>query len=1005
MQQPRPPQASQQNVRPVHTNIRPPGNIPPNARPRPPGTPGVPVAQGMRPRPMNPQQMQNMRPLPAQGNPSRPAQRPIPSQQHTPPSQHNVPPNMNFNPIHNYAANVPPNVNQNVRPMETITNEMSQMNVRNTRAKRVYDNVNVVNANANANTMQPPLPVPGRGSFGAPPNNNFQSNFNLAGPTSPGSVQTPSSFPQPPLGTVPNQGYRPPPTTAPYPPPMTPNSAQNIATPNQSRPNVDPDMIPSCLTVFEQEQRYFNGNLYYTGTGDVPPSSMIEYVSVDQGNCRPQFMRLTCGNLPSTADLALASSIPLGIIIQPLAEVGDEEMPIPVVDFGSSGIVRCSTCQGYINCFVRFSEGGRKYKCNLCGKDNEVSNEYFSNLDHTGMRCDIESRPELRFGSVEFVAPDEFKFRKIEETKIVFVIDSSWQSIQSGLFQGSIEAIKRSIETFPVVEGKCIYKIGIVTFDKDITFYNVHESLLTPQMIVVSDLEDPFNPIEERFFVDPIESKDQINNLFEILPEIFKDKRNIQSCLLACLKAMKICLEKTGGRIEVFQTTLPNHGPGDLKTRKDNKNNSSENEKVLYNPIDKEYKDFAQSCASNGISIDLFISSSNFVDLGTLNVLPCLTSGSIYFYQKFNPEKLITDLRLLLQKNFGYDGLLRVRCSNEMGISDHLGNFSMRNSTDLEFGRIDCDRTIAVQLRHLSKIENNTNCYFQCAMVYTTNKGERRIRVHNISAKATTQFSEMFKSSDVDAIINFLARGSATQLFLSSSKFVRDHLRSKCIQIFSAYRKFMSASSSTSQLVLPESLKLLPIFLLSLIKSKAFRSLGESSDVRVYYARCIKNFSPKSLMEFIYPKLYPLHFLPEQVGEFDEKGKIILPSPVRLSYSRLDSNGIYILCNPFYLFLWVGQDVSSNLLSLVFNVTQINQIPLKNSLPILENNTNRQIRDVISFLQTKFNVYLPLQIVRQRIDPWEIEFNNLLIEDKNNDALDYADFLVDIHRGVIQELQ
>ncbi len=37
-----------------------------------------------------------------------------------------------------------------------------------------------------------------------------------------------------------------------------------------------------------------------------------------------------------------------------------------------------------------------------------VPQEYFCHLDHTGRRTDVLQRPELRYGSVEFVANKDY---------------------------------------------------------------------------------------------------------------------------------------------------------------------------------------------------------------------------------------------------------------------------------------------------------------------------------------------------------------------------------------------------------------------------------------------------------------------------------------------------------------------------------------------------------------------------------------------------------------------
>ena len=48
--------------------------------------------------------------------------------------------------------------------------------------------------------------------------------------------------------------------------------------------------------------------------------------------------------------------LPVGLIVQPLAP---SQLPVPLVNLGSAGIVRCKRCRTYVNPFMQWTDGGR----------------------------------------------------------------------------------------------------------------------------------------------------------------------------------------------------------------------------------------------------------------------------------------------------------------------------------------------------------------------------------------------------------------------------------------------------------------------------------------------------------------------------------------------------------------------------------------------------------------------------------------------------------------------
>lgn len=102
---------------------------------------------------------------------------------------------------------------------------------------------------------------------------------------------------------------------------------------------------------------------------------------------------------------------------------------------------------------------------------------YFSNVDMSGRRLDHDQRPELRYGSVEFEVPaDYYSSRKPAPLSYVFAIDVSAQAVKSGLVEASCEALKETLYGKDAAESNRLErgnKIGLITFDKSVHFYNL----------------------------------------------------------------------------------------------------------------------------------------------------------------------------------------------------------------------------------------------------------------------------------------------------------------------------------------------------------------------------------------------------------------------------------------------------------------------------------------------------------------------------------------------------
>ena len=108
----------------------------------------------------------------------------------------------------------------------------------------------------------------------------------------------------------------------------------------------------------------------------------------------------------------------------------------------------------------------------------------------------------------------------------------------------------------------------------------------------------------------------------------------------------------------------------------------------------------------------------------------------------------------------------------------------------------------------------------QCALLYTAGDGTRRIRVHTLAVTVSSNLASIFRSADLDAVVNFCAKRAVTEAAAKGLEAVRQGLIATTVEILYVYRRFCATNPAAGQLILPESLKLLPLYVLGLLKNK-----------------------------------------------------------------------------------------------------------------------------------------------------------------------------------------
>ncbi|KAF7123253.1 hypothetical protein RHSIM_Rhsim12G0137600 [Rhododendron simsii] len=553
-----------------------------------------------------------------------------------------------------------------------------------------------------------------------------------------------------------------------------------------------------------------------------------------------------------------------------------------------------------------------------------------------------------------------------------------------------------------------------------------------PLMLIVPDVQDVYTPLQADVIVQLSECRQHLELLLENIPTMFENNRTADSAFGAAVKAGFLAMKNTGGKLLVFQSVLSSVGIGALSAREaEGRTNISAGEKVeakgnqgddlllftvayliaaisfefnrhasmkpsaclvasvsflplmtleahkLLQPADKILKAMAVELAEYQVCVDVFITTQTYVDIASISVIPRTTGGKqynsflVYYYFPFSalsePAKLYNDLRWNVTRPQGFEAVMRVRCSQGIQVQEYSGNFCKRIPTDVDLPT--------------------------CALLYTTVYGQRRIRVSTLSLPCTTLLSNLFRSADLDTQFACFLKQVANEIPSSPLPQVREQVTNLCINILHSYRKFCATVSSAGQLILPEALKLLPLYTLALIKSTGLRTDGRIDD-RSFWISYVSSISTALAIPLVYPRMVAIQDLISK----ETDGSIVPPS-IPLSSEHVNDDGIYLLENGEDCLIYVGSSVDPGVMRQLFGISSLDEIQPQFVLQQYDNPLSKKLNDVVNEIRRQRCSYLRLKLCKKG-DASGMLFFSYMVEDKTPNGLSYVEFLVHVHRQI-----
>lgn len=778
----------------------------------------------------------------------------------------------------------------------------------------------------------------------------------------------------------------------------------------QQQSRIDPSQIPRPLAAAAAAGAAGEPLVFHTranGAHQNPPPSTARFVVRDCGSASPRLLRSTLNAVPASPELLAASGMPLALLVQPLALPDPDDDPVPVVDLGDLGPVRCSRCKAYLNAYARWADGGRAFVCNFCGGATPCPEPYFCYLGPDGRRRDADERPELCRGTYEVAATRDYMVRPPQAVSHVFVIDASGPAIASGATAAACQCVEQVLDA---VQGGDSARVAVVAFGAAVHFFSVSASRDAPAMMVVADTGDVYAPLPATALPRLGECKEQLVDLLHSLPSMLGAANpGPESCGAAAVEAAVELLKPTGGKVHALLAGLPNSGVRALKIRDAGAPSATgdkdKQDKLL--PADTSYYAVATAAADHQVCVDVFLlSQSPYVDAATLGVLPQTTGGSLHRYPGFAPaadqDQLLNDLRWNVARPQGLEAILRVRASAGIEVEAYTGAFYKppASPTDVYLPAVDADKAVLARLTVAEKLQPGAECYVQSALLYTTTDGARRIRVSTLALPVSDAMGAVFKGADLDSQVLAMARGAALALPGGTFAAAKEAVLGRAIATLAAYRRYCATSSSAVQLILPEALKLLPLYALALLKSPALRP-DARADERSAFLSSLLSLGPSRVMGLLHGRLFPLHRLAADGAGLPPGGA--LPEPMPLSSEGLERGGVYLFENGAEALLYVDRDAAPSLVSDLLGFQSADDLARAPAPVVLPPNRDtpaaRLLRDLLTRLRLERCAFMRLRVARKG-DALEAAFLASMLEDRGPGGMSYVEFLCHAHRQI-----
>jgi len=542
----------------------------------------------------------------------------------------------------------------------------------------------------------------------------------------------------------------------------------------------------------------------------------------------------------------------------------------------------------------------------------------------------------------------------------------------------------------------------------------------------MGDTEDPFIPVNGKAaFANPQRPEDleKLERLLDAIPLQFQGTQ-ITDPIGATAMSMAVELVgcRGGGQVMMAFGALPTGGPGALRSRAPVHVKGMPTGPDLATTHTHFYTRLTDKAVEETVAVDLLVAPAQDVnfEIATLSMATRKTGGDIYHYPQFfasrDGEQLHYDLSRVLTREAGYGCVVKLRVSQGL----HVGNLiapwpaevepvpdgeDIKDESTFTVARLTSDTSFSMLLQHLDALGSLRSAYLQLACMYTDQQGNRRIRTVSLRLGVTSSVASVFRYLDCDAMATVFMKFYAHLAWTKEGACAANVLVQDCVDIMHVYRFKVSQNPEASHLILPQAVKLLPLYLQAISK---LRELQGSLDSKLVGLLRMFTLPVEETVKTLYPRVVPLMGQDENVAApTGVEDYIHLPPSIQCSVNAVRSDGVYLV-DPGQgpIFLTLGDQVASEVCEQLFGrVVTLESLSAltRSARPALTSETEEGeavaliVQQIRKFSTSKH--FRPLVIANEQM------LRSFLVEDALYGQLDYYAFLRHIHKMVTNKVE